>query len=422
MWCSTAWPSTRSKLVIRERQRSASAGRVPTSRPSRSALAASVCEHPRRDVAAGGVLDQPAEQQVEREVAGPRADLERARDSAPRLAAERLAELREDLALAELAEVDAPLGVVVVRGNVVVARVRVADLARRWRRAARRRTLYSPAVPAPRTEPEARERSAAGSPDATSSATSPTGFRRSSSPASARSPTCRPRTTGFGATWPCTSGSLPACAGAAVIDMACGEGYGAGVLARRAPRPSSASTPTRRPTSTPACATRAANLQFERDARRDASREPADAVVFLQTIEHLAGPRRGARPLPLTGRRPRHGLRLDPQRADARARRGRSRSDNPWHVHEYRRERVRAALPRALLARSQLLGLFHARKLRVHELRAALGWDRVHAALGLTSASTPASPRRSTRATSRCARRGTPTSSGALDFLAVCRT
>ena len=32
----------------------------------------------------------------------------------------------------------------------------------------------------------------------------------------------------------------------------------------------------------------------------------------------------------------------------------------------------------------ELLGLFHARRLRVHELALRLGWDRIHAALRLT--------------------------------------
>ena len=32
----------------------------------------------------------------------------------------------------------------------------------------------------------------------------------------------------------------------------------------------------------------------------------------------------------------------------------------------------------------ELLGLFHARKLRAHELALRLGWDRVHAALRMT--------------------------------------
>ena len=32
----------------------------------------------------------------------------------------------------------------------------------------------------------------------------------------------------------------------------------------------------------------------------------------------------------------------------------------------------------------QLLGLFHARKLRAHALALKAGWDRVHPALGIT--------------------------------------
>ena len=32
----------------------------------------------------------------------------------------------------------------------------------------------------------------------------------------------------------------------------------------------------------------------------------------------------------------------------------------------------------------EILGLFHARKLRVHELALKLGWDSVHPRLGLT--------------------------------------
>ncbi len=32
----------------------------------------------------------------------------------------------------------------------------------------------------------------------------------------------------------------------------------------------------------------------------------------------------------------------------------------------------------------ELLGLFHARMLRAHEIALRVGWDRVHAALGVT--------------------------------------
>ena len=54
---------------------------------------------------------------------------------------------------------------------------------------------------------------------------------------------------------------------------------------------------------------------------------------------------------------------------------GAEKSDNPWHVHEYRAEEFRR-LCEAHFAAVELLGLFHARKLRAHELAIKLGWDR----------------------------------------------
>ena len=65
--------------------------------------------------------------QVEREVAGAGADLQRAGERAG-VAAEQLLDLAEHLRAPDLAEVDAPLGVVVGRRDVVVAAVDVEDL------------------------------------------------------------------------------------------------------------------------------------------------------------------------------------------------------------------------------------------------------------------------------------------------------
>ena len=99
---------------------------------------------------------------------------------------------------------------------------------------------------------------------------------------------------------------------------------------------------------------------------------------------------------------------------------GAERSDNPWHVHEYRPEEFER-LCRRHFQRVELYGLFHARKLRAHELALRLGWDRAHAALGITERFygwfTPAISAR----TSRCARARPRACSGALDLLAVCR-
>jgi hypothetical protein len=52
-------------------------------------------------------------------------------------------------------------------------------------------------------------------------------------------------------------------------------------------------------------------------------------------------------------------------------------------VREYRPEELRALCSEAF-ARAELLGLFHARRLRAHELALRLGWDRIHPPLRLT--------------------------------------
>jgi hypothetical protein len=62
---------------------------------------------------------------------------------------------------------------------------------------------------------------------------------------------------------------------------------------------------------------------------------------------------------------------------------GAERSGNPWHVREYRPEEFRA-LCAAHFGTVGLLGLFHARRLRAHELALKAGWDRVHKALRIT--------------------------------------
>ena len=63
---------------------------------------------------------------------------------------------------------------------------------------------------------------------------------------------------------------------------------------------------------------------------------------------------------------------------------GAEKSDNPWHVQRVPGRRSSASSARRTSPRVELLGLFHARKLRAHELAIRLGWDRVHRRLGLT--------------------------------------
>jgi hypothetical protein len=62
---------------------------------------------------------------------------------------------------------------------------------------------------------------------------------------------------------------------------------------------------------------------------------------------------------------------------------GAERSGNPWHVREYQQDEYRALCERHF-GHVDLLGLFHARKLRAHEVALKAGWDRVHEALHVT--------------------------------------
>ena len=99
---------------------------------------------------------------------------------------------------------------------------------------------------------------------------------------------------------------------------------------------------------------------------------------------------------------------------------GASRSDNPWHVREYR-AREFLELCRGSFAGVEMYGLFHARKLRLHEHALRLGWDGLHPRLGLTE---PFYERFTAAiASSDFALRAAPERrlERALDFLAVCR-
>jgi SAM-dependent methyltransferase len=212
-----------------------------------------------------------------------------------------------------------------------------------------------------------------------------------------------------------------------VIDMACGEGYGADVLARTAAgvvgvdaNPEAYEHARLR--------YRRANLRFERDLIETFS-EPADAVVFLQTIEHLSDPRAtlehfralvsGARQA--RGGRGRATVYVSTPNVRTLAPKGAERSGNPWHVHEYRFAEFEQ-LCRACFSDVSMYGLFHARKLRLHELALKLGWDSLHPRLGLTKRFydrfTPA-----IAVSDFAVRRAVaPQIDAALDFIAVCRS
>jgi SAM-dependent methyltransferase len=205
--------------------------------------------------------------------------------------------------------------------------------------------------------------------------------------------------------------------GKRVIDMACGEGYGSDVLAAGARSVVGVDANPEAHEHARLRYTRE-NLRFARELVETFS-EAADAVVFLQTIEHLQDP--GAVLAHFESLVGDTGVVfVSTPNVLTLAPKGAERSDNPWHVHEYR-AREFEELCRGTFARVEMYGLFHARKLRVHALALKLGWDAIHPRLGLTKPFygwfTPAI------AASDFALRPAAESDldEALDFIAVCR-
>jgi 2-polyprenyl-3-methyl-5-hydroxy-6-metoxy-1,4-benzoquinol methylase len=210
--------------------------------------------------------------------------------------------------------------------------------------------------------------------------------------------------------------------GLRAIDMACGEGYGSDVLARTAASVVGVDANPEAHEHARLRYTRA-NLSFARELVESFS-EPADAVVFLQTIEHLERPGDALDHFrSLVGSD--GAVFVSTPNVLTLAPKGAPRSDNPWHVHEYRCAEFEE-LCRAHFASVEMYGLFHARKLRAHELALRLGWDRVHARLGLTRRVydwfTPAIAASdfALRAAGVGSARGADMDR-ALDFVAVCR-
>jgi SAM-dependent methyltransferase len=200
------------------------------------------------------------------------------------------------------------------------------------------------------------------------------------------------------------------CRGLVVADLACGEGYGSEVLAREAAEvvgidanPEAhehARLRYRRP-----------NLSFRRGLVEEFE-GPCDAIVFLQTIEHTERPGRllegFARVAPVAYVSTPNRLTLAPS--------GAAKSDNPWHLREYTLAEYSELLePR--FASVEILGLYHARKLRAHEWALRLGWDRVHPRMRLTKPFYG----RFVPAIAASDFRLAPADDRALDFLAICR-
>ncbi len=171
-------------------------------------------------------------------------------------------------------------------------------------------------------------------------------------------------------------------AGRDVLDMACGEGYGSDVLAQSA-RSVVGLDANLEAHEHARLRYRRSNLRFARGMVENFG-EPGgyDAVVFLQTIEHVQDPEavlRHIRSLLTPG-----GVAyVSTPNVLTLAPPGEVKSDNPWHIREYRAEEFER-LCHSAFARVEVLGLFHARKLRAHALALSLGWDTVHRTLRIT--------------------------------------
>ena len=211
------------------------------------------------------------------------------------------------------------------------------------------------------------------------------------------------------------------CVGLRVVDLACGEGYGSDLLAGHAAEvvgvdanPGAYEHARAR--------YRRANLSFQRGLVEDFDakvREGAtrftkpDAVVFLQTIEHIHEPdrllERIAQIAPVAYISTPNRLTLAPPGAE--------KSENPWHLREYDAGQYRDLLAPHFQS-VELLGLFHARKLRAHEIAIRAGWDRVHPALHITK---PFYGRFIPAISARDFRLRADGLDRALDFVAICR-
>src|SRR3954452_17682190 len=202
-------------------------------------------------------------------------------------------------------------------------------------------------------------------------------------------------------------------AGLDVVDVASGEGYGADVLAGQA---KSVVGIEPNPEAFDHAVARYPRVTFRRDIA-ETFIEKCDAITFLQTIEHVPDPDAVLEHFK-SQLQPGGAAYVSTPNVLTLAPDGAEKSGNPWHVKEYRPEEFRA-LCEAHFSSVEVLGLFHARKLRLHELAIRHArWDDVHARLGLTKRFydrfTPAISVRDFALRDQGLDR-------ALDFVAVCR-
>lgn len=167
--------------------------------------------------------------------------------------------------------------------------------------------------------------------------------------------------------------------GRRVVDLACGEGYGSDVLANTAAEVIGVDA---NPEAFAHAEAKYKRVTFER-TMVETWQGDVDCVVFLQTIEHIQDPdamlahiRSLIEPGGVAYVSTPNVLTLAPE--------GEERSGNPWHVREYKPDEYRELCERHF-GGVELFGLFHARKLRAHQIALEhLSWDRIHQTLHLT--------------------------------------
>jgi SAM-dependent methyltransferase len=173
--------------------------------------------------------------------------------------------------------------------------------------------------------------------------------------------------------------------GARVLDMACGEGYGTATLAAAGAQNVVGVDANPEAYEHARLRYRDPAMSFERGLVETWGEPGAfDAVTFLQTIEHVQDP-----VAVLTHFKallvPAGTAFISTPNLLTLAPRGAEKSDNPWHIKEYRAHEFRE-ICESVFGEVEVYGLYHARKLRAHELALGLGWDWVHKQLGLTGA------------------------------------
>jgi SAM-dependent methyltransferase len=157
------------------------------------------------------------------------------------------------------------------------------------------------------------------------------------------------------------------CRGLDVVDLACGEGYGTDVLASRAARVTGVDANPEAHDHARLKYTRP-GVRFVRDLVEtydEHVQNPGEILDHLRTMLRPGGTAYVSTPNVLT---------LAPDG---------EKSGNPWHVKEYRAEEFKE-LCQGSFGSVEMLGLFHARKLRLHELAIERGWDDLHPKLGIT--------------------------------------